>query len=135
MPSKLWRELHKHPCATCGIPVHQHSEICRNCLNARSGVKRTKYHSDDDRRLAGNRASARRYRRYPYKSVATTEIHKAIKDGQIRKRNSCEICLNGPTIGHHEDYRKQLDVIWLCKRCHYTLHKQYRAKGILLPHP
>ncbi len=53
-----------------------------------------------------------------------------VKVGNIIKRHSCEICHNGPTEGHHDDYLKPLDVIWLCKRCHAYLHSQYKKKGI-----
>lgn len=60
--------------------------------------------------------------KYPDRVKCRSSILTAIRSGKIKKRNSCEICYNGPTHGHHEDYSKPLDVIWLCSRCHAMLH-------------
>jgi len=55
-----------------------------------------------------------------------------IKKGNIRKRNTCEICHASPTQCHHDDYNKPSDFIELCMRCHKYLHSQYRSKAILI---
>lgn len=32
------------------------------------------------------------------------------------------ICGNDNAEAHHEDYSKQLDVLWLCHKCHMRHH-------------
>lgn len=50
----------------------------------------------------------------------------AIRDGKLIKQ-CCQQCQSsGPIHAHHEDYSKPLDVVWLCKTCHYTYHKNWR---------
>ncbi len=68
--------------------------------------------------------------KYRKKYECRYTLNNAIKYGKIRKRNSCEICLNSPTHCHHEDYSKPFEFIELCTRCHMILHKQYDEKGI-----
>jgi hypothetical protein len=66
------------------------------------------------------------------KQYARQKLFLAIKNGEIFKRNSCEFCHNGPTEGHHEDYKKHLDVIWMCRQCHGKLHQQYKIDQSIL---
>jgi len=44
-----------------------------------------------------------------------------VKVGNI-KRLPCEKCGDLPTEGHHEDYSKPLEAVWLCKPCHDLRH-------------
>lgn len=46
----------------------------------------------------------------------------AIRKGDL-KRKPCCICLNAPAQGHHEDYGRPLEVVWLCAPHHRQLHK------------
>jgi hypothetical protein len=47
------------------------------------------------------------------------KVHTAIKNGTLVRRENCEECgKECKTEGHHEDYNKPLDVIWICRRCH-----------------
>jgi hypothetical protein len=43
----------------------------------------------------------------------------------------CVICGAMPTVGHHEDYNKPLEVIWLCNTHHNRLHKNMLDKKLL----
>lgn len=59
------------------------------------------------------------------KSSAHNELHKAQLSGKVKKSDSCEICKkeNVMIFGHHEDYSKPLDVIYVCGKCHSLIHK------------
>ncbi len=63
------------------------------------------------------RAKDRRMReRFPEKYAARQEVLKALRRGDLIKAP----CRCGATKvqGHHPDYSKPLDVIWLCDPCH-----------------
>lgn len=52
--------------------------------------------------------------------------HKALRDGTLHKPTHCEQCFRREPPkrihGHHDDYRKPLDVRWLCPPCHAKAH-------------
>lgn len=90
-----------------------------------------KYLQTEKGKMSMIRDTQKAKEKYPEKFVARKAVYGAIRSGKLKKRNSCEICHNGPTQGHHEDYAKPLDIIWLCSRCHTTLHKQYKEKQLV----
>ena len=50
-------------------------------------------------------------------------IRVAIKKGKIKKSKQCSFCNRKVKIyGHHSDYSKPFDVIWLCGSCHKKIH-------------
>lgn len=53
-------------------------------------------------------------------------VRKAVRNGEIIKFDYCEDCRcsNKRLEGHHEDYRKPKEVIWLCKSCHMKRHRK-----------
>jgi len=53
------------------------------------------------------------------------EYHNAIRNGKI-KQEHCAVCGKEKTQGHHEDYTKLLDVVWLCARHHQDRHIHLR---------
>ena len=64
------------------------------------------------------------------KTKAGRHIRNRVASGKI-KRESCVICGNEKTVGHHYDYSKPLDVYWLCHKHHLELHRNERkASGI-----
>ncbi len=60
----------------------------------------------------------------PEKHRARNKLRKAVQMGKIEKPSACQKCgVQSKRIeGHHEDYGKPLDVIWLCVSCHKNLH-------------
>lgn len=53
-------------------------------------------------------------------------LNKLIKEGMI-KRMTCEIC--GKTgNGHHPDYSKPVEVVWLCRKHHAELNRKLTTK-------
>ncbi len=63
---------------------------------------------------------------YTQKRVAYSIYGKALRDGSL-VRQGCERCPEPFGEGHHPDYAKPLDVIWLCSRCHAKEHDALRA--------
>ena len=65
--------------------------------------------------------------KYKYKRNARTKVQRALQAGLLIKSPCCEICgkINCKIHGHHQDYSKPLDVIWVCTECHGKLHRQY----------
>ena len=68
-----------------------------------------------------------RKRNRPHERARDT-LSKAVKRGHIKKPNKCSDCgfvLDKKKIhGHHHDYSKPLDVVWLCRSCHWKLHRK-----------
>lgn len=64
-------------------------------------------------------------RRLAYK--AHKFVERAIIKGILIRPRSCSICdivTEQPVYAHHEDYNKPADVIWVCWRCHNSLHSK-----------
>lgn len=58
------------------------------------------------------------------KVLAYKTVERAIKNGALVPKDKCEVCGSKHKIeAHHPDYRKPLQVIWLCKICHKKLTK------------
>jgi hypothetical protein len=59
------------------------------------------------------------------KRKAHISVNNAVRDGVLEKPLACQVC--GSTErrihGHHEDYSKPLEVIWVCPPCHREFHK------------
>lgn len=62
-----------------------------------------------------------------HKKRAKEKVRYAISVGKLVKPLNCGHCDVSSSVttihGHHEDYSKPLDVVWLCARCHHGLHR------------
>lgn len=58
-------------------------------------------------------------------------VYAALRSGQLSKPDRCEACGNGGIRlhAHHADYRRPLEVQWLCCRCHRLEHKRLAAQA------
>jgi cytidylate kinase len=67
----------------------------------------------------------KRYRaKYSIKNNAYCKVNRAVRSGRLKKAELCSICgQKGLIMGHHHDYMKPLDVIWVCMECHLKIHK------------
>ena len=77
------------------------------------------------------RATREKYRQqykkdHPHKIKAGSAVNNAVQRGKLIKPDKCERCERQVDLihGHHEDYEKQLDVMWLCPPCHAERHKE-----------
>ena len=68
---------------------------------------------------------------YPEKNKARIMVRDAVKSGKLQKL-PCEICETTIKVhGHHPDYSKPLEVVWLCVKHHGERHRT-RTYGLLL---
>lgn len=126
-------------CTVCGLtpPVDPYKSIpqrCRSChLSEVSKDRRAnpeKHSAREKARYVGKRrekiladASARALVGGP-KRKAHIAVGNAVRDGRMDKPDCCSVCArSGVRIeGHHNDYTKPLDVVWMCARCHRRFH-------------
>ncbi len=78
--------------------------------------------SERGRELQRQRSAVRRVTEAE-KILARTKLNNAIRDGHIA-RGPCRDCGVPDTHGHHHDYSKPLDVIWLCQEYHIAEHRR-----------
>ena len=57
----------------------------------------------------------------PNKKKASDTLLSAVKNGNVKKY-PCVFCGEHKSQGHHYDYSKPLDVIWLCAKHHARVH-------------
>ena len=76
------------------------------------------------------------------KGKAHDALEYAIIKGDIKRPEKCSVCgLNPPLAkdgrsqiqGHHYDYSKPLDVIWVCKKCHHEIHRKMAGNAVSSP--
>lgn len=122
---KLLTEFYAHPSMADG-----HLGSCKECHRARvrqnRAAKITHYRAYDRQRydcyartpLSVAESAARR--------AARVAVSNAVRDGRLLK-NNCQHCGDARAQGHHPDYGKPLEVIWLCNACHRRLHRSLKA--------
>lgn len=69
----------------------------------------------------------KRYRQqFPLRYKANMILGNALRDGKINKSHICSLCKETKkTLGHHDDYSKPLEVVWICQPCHKQIHKDW----------
>lgn len=116
-----------------------HLNFCKECVKARvtkhrgenlevvQAYDRARYQEPGRHARALNNAKRTRENN-PEKVRARSAVHVAVRDGRL-KREPCKVCGSRRVQGHHEDYSKPLDVVWLCFRHHMETH----GKVVLTP--
>lgn len=113
-------------CKSCGLGKN-HSEFYKHRFTA-SGYETsckicTRARSKRWRAEKPEKVNEQHKLRDPNKIMARRRLNDAIRKGRIKKPICCEHCgLMEKLHGHHEDYSKPLEVIWLCPTCHSKLH-------------
>jgi uncharacterized protein YlaI len=127
---KSLSEFYAHPRGNLG-----RMHVCKNCHRARVTLRRKtnprvqEYdrlrYQRPERQVQG-RANSKRWREtYPEAYRAQTAVSNAVRDGRLKK-GPCTICGASENVhGHHRDYNKPLEVIWLCAKCHHRIHAAF----------
>lgn len=95
------------------------SARCRDCDSEKAFLYR---------KSESVRIKQRDAKRGDAKVSARTSFNTRVKRGKILKQ-PCRVCGDKEAQGHHEDYAKPYDVIWLCRKHHAQRHTEMR-RGI-----
>jgi len=68
-------------------------------------------------------------KRHPEAYAAHILLASAVRNGTVTK-GSCVECGEAKTHGHHDDYTKPLDVVWVCSKHHRYLHAKRKGQTI-----
>ena len=111
-------------------------EYDRNRPNAkeRSIVNRerlSRYKESGDKRYQKNVDCIRDWcKKNRKKRNAQQRARRALYKGDLEKSLVCEHCEQETKLeGHHPDYSKPLEVVWLCSSCHSTEHKRLNKEN------
>lgn len=67
--------------------------------------------------------------RYPERIRARVSVRAAVRLGKMMQL-PCKVCGSPSTEGHHPDYSKPLEVVWLCRKHHSRLHYPRFSIGV-----
>lgn len=126
-------------CGVCGAqpPVEPYKGVPTRCGSChREAMKRLRRENPDRftererARYVGERRekileAAKARRATPgAKRDAQTAVGNAVRDGRLIKPDACSRCSRAGIRleGHHDDYSKPIEVVWLCVRCHRRHH-------------
>lgn len=117
-------------CSECGVSKEDSmfyaskGRIERRCKSCRMSYFLSPERRERKRELDSNyRRKIRGTPTYRRKASAHDKVAYAIRVGKIR-REPCRECGRVDSKGHHPDYAKPLEVIWLCPVHHAAAHQQ-----------
>lgn len=125
---------HGHPYKGDNIYYYKKTEniLCRTCMNLRS---KTDYYKNRDKfellrkKYIASGKALEAIKRWEQKNPNKRKVHEklngAIRSGKIIKF-PCEKCGNQKVDGHHPDYSKPLEVMWLCRKHHKEEHRRLK---------
>lgn len=95
--------------------------MCRKCNTRRM----KKYRETKIGRENTRKANRKNNKKHWNKTLARHAVFMAVKNGRLKKPLKCSSCNKKTNLdGHHDDYRKALDVMWVCRSCHADIHKE-----------
>ena len=90
-------------------------------LQVESQRRNKNYRKYQNKRLIAKKKSGDK------KFLARSILSMALRGKMISKPENCTTCgIKGKIEGHHSDYNKPLEVLWLCVKCHRQIHKELK---------
>lgn len=108
------------------------SYVCKKCDRLRSqkyrdsnrNIVRTNVRKWIKKNKEKRNAYQVKYRKRNREKInAHAALNRAVNSGKIKKQ-PCSACGNNKSEGHHKDYSKPLDVIWVCRKHHIEIHRK-----------
>ena len=123
-------------CSKCGGKSLALNYLCKSCktLYDKERYKKNRdrllanikrYHLTPRGILVARETRDRMSKKYPEKKRARNRVGLAIFYGKIKK-GICDICGGTKVEAHHSDYKKPLEVRWLCP----AHHRQIEGRSI-----
>jgi len=66
------------------------------------------------------------------RSRVYAKVKAALISGELVRSDTCDMCHQtfdynyNTTVAHHPDYSKPLLIMWLCRSCHFKLHRSIK---------
>lgn len=125
--SKKHKEPYCSKCKTKKGPLIRYAKTgpyqyfqCRKCNTKRARV----YRETPEGRLKVNMAVYKSTIKHLDKQKARILLNSQVKRRLVIRPNTCNVCQKKKkTEAHHTDYTKPLMVTWVCRQCHFDLHK------------
>lgn len=125
--------MHDGHLGQCKVCACRYARLHRQTSDAPREGDMRRYAYNSSRRAKILSAAMLRIKANPEKRSCHDRLRYAVRTGRMTRPDSCPRCDSTTRIvGHHEDYSKPLDVLWMCSRCHSRLHW---AKDNSLPSP
>lgn len=129
-------------CANCNFPLKGKQKVycsikCRNVLGSSLGGKNAALYGENHPRWNGGKLASEKRKaelrlKFPERIKARHKVSNAIRDGKLFK-TACAVCGNIKVEGHHEDYSKPLEVIWLCRKHHVEADEALGVRNAYKP--
>lgn len=115
----------------CLETVSKYREKNKRIISFKESIKRSndkdRFQRNREKHLKwskNNREMLNEYQRQWYqnnkeKRKAHVVLNRAVKSGIVMRPDKCSECFkNCKPDGHHSDYNKPLEIVWLCRACH-----------------
>lgn len=139
--------FHLHELKKAKTATYGRQRLCLACDRKRGHIKYAKnpnkicsqtekYRKSEKGRKMTYQMLKRQREKYPEKFKARHAVNYAVKTGKLLKPKTCQDCSKESRIeGHHDDYTRPLDVLWLCPRCHKAKHGFLIEQKVEMPSP
>jgi len=125
---------HRTACKSCVIEntkkwQFEHRDILKSTEQKRERDRRYKRDQYQRQMIAKHKEAKENLKKKvsdPKKINARHKLHYMIISGKIIRPSHCQVCgcENNRLHGHHHDYDKPHDVIFVCCSCHAWIHKK-----------
>lgn len=113
-------------------PTEARKKLNKKARNKRYSCTHREQYRETNKRYYNNNKEKESVRQKKYladnpdKYAAHLAIQRAIRSGELVPQ-PCENCGAEKAEAHHDDYKNQLDVRWLCHGCHMAWHARERS--------